>query len=158
MLDKVKELLDSGKQPKDISKELGISFQKVNAYKKKIDADNIGKEEMTPDLFAKSSGVIRDANMGASVIMTAREYAAYSEANGRYQGRAKGQKTQLNTGELRIALTQIKTGKATGKDMLEHLKNKHGITDADIVNVAAKMTREEESTLQSILKPLGLRA
>lgn len=150
MEDKVRGLIGLGKTPKEVANELGISFQKVNSIMKK-------EEEQSPEMFVKETNVIKDANMGGSVIMTAAEYAEYSKANGRYQGRKDGQKTQLNTGELRIALKQVSMGRASGSDMKQHLLDKHGITEHDIINTAIRLTQEEETPLHKILKPLGIR-
>jgi len=149
----LKAAVDGGKDTEEVAKEYGISRQKVAAIIKKYELENVEVDEFPPEMFAKSSGVLRDVNMGGSVVMTGAEYREYSLANNRYDGRKEGQKTQLNTGELRIAMNIVKRGDCSGVDMRDHLMKKHGINEADIMKVAMRLTMEEEQTkVQDVAK------
>ena len=153
------ELSEEGLSPKEIGVKFGLSAQKVGGLIKKakmeLDMEK-SPDEIPPEVFAKSSKIIKDASMGGSVVMTATEYNEYSLANGRYQGRKEGEVTKLDAMELRIAINGIGADRS-GKDVLEHLKNKHGIDDDGIRRVAMALTKEEEISYGEVLKPLGLR-
>ena len=158
----IMEDLKAGLSKTQIAEKHGITTQKVSglirkaANSKKTAAVNPKDEEIPPQAFAKSSGVIIDENMGQSVVMTATEYAEYSRANGRINGRAEGVKTPLNTGELRIALN-LRSQNGTPATIKKYLMDKHGITEKDIVAVAYALCKEEESVPKDILMQLGIR-
>lgn len=142
----LKEKIDGGADIVELAKENGISRQKLSAIVRKYELENKEEDEFPPEMFAKSSTVLRDANMGGSVVMTAAEYREYSLANGRYDGRRPDQKTQMNTGELRIAMNIVKRGDCSGADMRDHLLKKHGQTEAEFMQVANRLCMEEEAS------------
>jgi hypothetical protein len=158
--EKLLELKAEGKTPKEIGLEYGLTPQKVGGMIKRaeFELENAAEDdEFAPELFAKTNKVIRDSSMGGSIIMTAREYAEYSAANNRYQGRKEGQMTKLDPMALRIAINEIGRGDRSGREVLEHLKNKHGIDDDGIRRAAMALTKEEEVAYADVLRPLGLR-
>ena len=160
MLDKILKLREEDKTDTEIGKELGISRQKVGAIVKKAEFDKDNKvveDEFPAEMYAKESNVIKDDAMGGCVIMTAREYHEYSEANGRYQGRREGKKGKLDPMELRVEISTIARGDRSGVDVKNHLMNKHGITEDDIRTAAKKLTLEEEVDYRTVLKPLGMK-
>lgn len=145
--EQINGLLKSGKSKAEAGKELGINPQKLGAILKKAALEAKGDEDEFPAaLFAKSTNIITDANMGGSVVLTGSEYREYSKANGRYDGRREGEETILNTGELRISMNIVKRGDCSGVEMRDHLLLKHGITEKDILDVAHRLTKEEEQT------------
>lgn len=142
----LKAAVDGGKTTEEVGKEYGLTRQKVQAIIKKYEIENKAEDEFPPEMFAKSGAVIHDKNMGGAVVMTGEEYREFSLANDRYDGRRAGEKTQLNTGELRIAMNIVKRGDCSGIEMRDHLLNKHGISTAELINVAKRLTLEEEQT------------
>jgi len=154
------KLRESGKSDTEIGKELGITRQKVSALVKKaeFEEDNkVTEDEFPASMYAKESNVVKDDTMGGCIIMTAREYHEYSEANGRYQGRKDGKKGKLDPMELRVAISTIGRGDRSGIDVKNHLLQKHGITEDDIRTAAKKLTMEEEVDYKTVLKPLGMK-
>jgi len=160
MIKKILELRKTGKTDKEIAVELEISRQKVSALVKKYEyeeANKVVEDEFPAEMYAKSTNVVKDEAMGGCVIMTAREYQEYSEANGRYQGRKEKQKTNLDPMELRVSITGIQRGDRSAVDVKNHLLAKHGISEDELRRVAMKLTKEEEISYREVCKSLNMK-
>ena len=158
MIKKILELKENGKSNSEIGKELEMTHQKVAATIKRYEINEANKpqvDEFPASMFAKSSKIVSEVD--GIIVMTAREYNEFSEANGRYQGRKEGVVTKLNPQELRIAITGIQRGDRSANDVREHLKNKHGIDDDGIRRAAMALTKEEEISYAEVVKSIGLR-
>lgn len=155
----VMDFINRNMSVKEVAERFNTTEQRVELLIRKAEfAGDFGStDEFPPEMFSKNSNIIRDESMGISVVLTAREYHDYSEANGRYQGRKKGKKTRLDPMELRVAITGIANGDRSANDVREHLINKHGITVDDIKKAAFQLTKEEEVSYVDVLKSLGLR-
>ncbi len=160
MIEKILGLKKKGKTDTEIGEELKLSRQKVGALIKKHEfeeANKASEDEFPAEMFAKKSNVIKDPSMGGSVVLTADEYHEFSEANGRYQGRKEGQKTRLDSMELRVAITEIQKGDRSAVDVRNQAMNKHGINEAELKTVCFKLTNEEEVGYMDVIKSLGLK-
>ena len=160
MIKDILKLKKDGKTDKEIGDELKITRQKVYALVKKHEyeeSNKVVKDEFPAEMFAKKTNVVKDESMGGCIIMTAREYHDYSEANGRYQGLKEGQKTILDPMELRVSITGIQRGDRSAVDTKNHLMAKHGLTEDDIRKVAMKLTKEEEISYREVCKSLNMK-
>ena len=69
------------------------------------------------------------------MVYTTEEYGEYSKANGRTMGRPDGVKTVLSTQELRVLINANWTPTM--------VKEKHGISDAELTQVVFRLSTEE---------------
>lgn len=143
--EQIKELLDSGMTKTMAGEELGISAQKVGMILKAAEkeAENTGAvladselvDEVPPSVFAKEyggKGIVKKAHI---TIMTTAEYAEYSEANDRYYGRKRGEKTICTIEELRAL---INSGWKPSMVM-----RKHGIDADEFQQLVWKLSKAE---------------
>ena len=157
----VLEKITNGESRKSIQAEFDISGQKLSAMIRKAKQDEkdlvtIPSDEIIPaSAFAKSSGVIADASMGDSVVLTMAEYDEYSAANGMHRGRKLGTYSQMNTGEVRIMLNMRSRG-MSAVDMKESLLSKHGASEFDLYKVIVALCKEEESEVGDLMKQFAI--
>ena len=162
--EEINELLDQGLSKKEAGEQLGISPQKVGSILKaadiaafdedESDEDNSAEiepvvdvpksvdilkgevvNEKAPSTFAKtfSKGDITEHE--SITVFTAQEYTDYSKANGRFQGRKKGQKTKCSIEELRAL---INSGLKP-----QYIMNKHGIDEEEFKQLVWKLSKKE---------------
>lgn len=141
--EQIKELLDSGMTQTAAAEELGITvgvLKGIVAKAKKADTAGTAVttelvDEIPASAFAKEyagQGVTDKANI---TVMTAGEYGKYSEANGRYYGRKRGQKTVCTIEEMRAL---INSGWKPSMIM-----RKHGINEKEFEQLVWKLSKAE---------------
>jgi len=136
--EEINELMSEGLSKKEAGEKLGISAQKVGSILAKADTELLSGEVMdgrSASEFAKTfnrGDITENENI---TIFTAQEYTDYSAANGRFQGRKKGQKTKCSIEELRALINSGLKPK--------YIMNKHGIDKEEFKQLIWKLSEKE---------------
>ena len=139
--EEIQTLLDEGMTKKEAGVQLEISAQKVGrilADAKKVEAQLIKDDEIPASVFAETfAGQLgNDIEDGSSVVvMTAKEYAEYSEANGRFEGRPLDKKTPLHVEGLRALIN--------GGLKPKYIMNKTGMNAEEFKQLVWKLSKKE---------------
>ena len=139
----INELLDNGMTKKEAGVELGISAQKVGAILAKSDVTKFKEAPLEVEILdgtSPSEFTMTYGNEGISEnegihIFTAQEYADYSAANGRFEGRRKGQKTIPTIEDLRSLINAQKKPK--------YVMDKFGINAEEFKQLVWKLSKAE---------------
>lgn len=130
--EQINELLATGMSKTEAGEELGLSPQKVGMILKsstQIVESEIG---VPAGKFAKEFDQAENSKI---TIMTAEEYGEYSKANGRFEGRKKGQKTEATIEELRAL---INSGRKP-----QYMMAKWGLDEEEFKDLVWKLSKRE---------------
>ena len=130
--EQINELLATGMTKTEVGEDLGISAQKVGMILKS------GKEVVTGDVEIPASRFAKRFEQGENSkisTLTAEEYNEYSDANGRFEGRKKGQKTTPTIEELRALIN-------SGRKPV-YMMNKWGIDEEEFKDLVWKLSKRE---------------
>ena len=131
--EQINELLASGMSKTEAGEALGLSAQKVGMIIKAADTAVSGEVEVPASKFAKTfEGQTDNSKIS---IMTAEEYGDYSKANGRFEGRKKGQKMKPSIEELRALINSGRKPK--------YMMEKWGIDADEFKDLVWKLSKRE---------------
>lgn len=145
--EQIEELLNSGMSQTAAAEELGIGVGKLKGILKRAKDEAGANKPVTTGVavdvevevpageFAKEYGGTGVTNKAHIAVLSASEYAEYSEANGRHFGRKRGEKTVCSIEELRAL---INSGWKPSMIM-----RKHGINEEEFKQLVWKLSKSE---------------
>jgi len=141
--EQINELLATGLTKKEAGEQLGLSAQKVGMILKEKSLDVEVLKEVPANQFAYT---YEQADNGKIAVLTPLEYQAYSKANNRFEGRAKGKKTKPTTEEVRALIN--------GGMKPQYMMNKWGLNADEFKDLIWKLSKKElrESPLRFDIK------
>jgi hypothetical protein len=130
--EQINELLATGMSKTEVGEEFGLSPQKIGMILKSSAPVVESDIEVPAGKFAKE---FEQSETGKITIMTAEEYGDYSKANGRFEGRKKGQKTEATIEELRAL---INSGRKP-----QYMMDKWGLDEEEFKDLVWKLSKRE---------------
>lgn len=130
--EQINELLATGMSKTEVGEEFGLSAQKIGMILKASSPLVESDVEVPAGRFAQE---FEQSESSKITIMTAEEYGEYSQANGRFEGRKKGQKTEATIEELRAL---INSGRKP-----QYMMAKWGLDEEEFKDLVWKLSKRE---------------